>query len=98
MKYRISGPARVDLQEIWTYTYNQWGQAQADMYIEGLTTRFAWLAINKPIWQERDEITDRLHSYHHERHVVLFTETSTGICIVRVLHERMDLKGRAGDI
>ena len=41
MRYRISGPARRDLQEIWRYTDTTWGTEQADAYIDASMSRVA---------------------------------------------------------
>lgn len=98
MSHRLSGPARIDLLEIWSYTNREWGQSQADLYVDGLITRFAWLVSRKPIWKKRSDIAPGLHSYHHERHVIMFRETSTGIDILRVLHERMEVARQTGDL
>lgn len=91
MTYRISGPARADLAEIWTYTFEEWGQGQADVYLEALVTRFKWLAANKSVWQKRPELGRNLYSYYHERHVIFFAKGEDSLDILRVLHERMDL-------
>lgn len=91
MKWRISSPARRDLDGVWAYTTSTWSVEQADCYIDLLTTRMVWLSRNETLWQKRDDIRDGLFSYTEGRHVTLFERTSSILSVVRVLHERMDV-------
>ena len=43
--YTIRQAAESDLEEIWLYSYEQWGVEQADKYLRSLFSRFAWLKI-----------------------------------------------------
>jgi toxin ParE1/3/4 len=93
VKYRISKPARLDLDDIWRYTETNWGIRQADHHVDALLARLAWLTINKSMWRERQEVGEGLYSYNQERHVIFFRGSSEAIEIVRVLHTRMDIGG-----
>ncbi|WP_197027001.1 type II toxin-antitoxin system RelE/ParE family toxin [Methylomonas sp. 11b] len=42
--YRIRQLAAADLEQIWLYTFQQWGPEQADQYLRALFERFNWLA------------------------------------------------------
>jgi len=90
MKFRITTPARIDLESIWDFTDQYWGEAQADLYIDLLMIRFAWLLENKGLWLSRPDIQDGLYSYTEKSHVIYFSECSGNIDILRVLHGRMD--------
>ena len=92
MKLRITGPARRDLDDIWSYTQSNWGVAQADLYVDALATRFVWLTENRKLWTPRDDIRAGLFSYREGRHLIVFQETSEVLTVVRVLHERMDVR------
>ena len=92
MIYRISRPARDDLGEIWRYSAATWGTERADAYLDAMVSRFAWLVANKPMWRERSAIAPGLYSYRQGRHVILFRERSGAMEIVRVLHDRMDIR------
>ena len=91
MKWRLSAPARADLDSIWRYTSEQWNQAQADRYIDSLILRMVWLSKNKAFWIDRSDIRDGLFSVVECRHVIFFQSTGETISIVRVLHDRMDV-------
>ena len=93
MTYRISKPARRDLDNIWRYTETNWGIQQADRYVDALLTRFVWLTMNKPMWSKRQEVADGLYSYNQEHHIIFFRGGNDAIEIVRVLHRRMDFSG-----
>ncbi len=92
MKWRITGPARRDLDGIWFYTQLRWNAGQADRYLDLLMTRIVWLTGNRNLWVVRDDIRDGLFCYGEGRHRIFFTETSGMLTVVRVLHERMDSK------
>lgn len=96
MKWRISGPAQRDLDGIWTYTASTWSVEQADRYVDALTTRMIWLSNNPDLWVVRDEIRRDIFSYGEGRHVVFFKATSDMLSIIRVLHDRMDVKRHIG--
>jgi len=90
VKWRITGPARRDLEGIWTYTQVRWNARQADQYLDLLTARIVWLSGNKNLWIVRDDIRDGLFCYREGRHHIFFSESSDVLTVVRLLHERMD--------
>ena len=91
MKWRLSAPARTDLDSIWRYTNGHWGEARANRYIDALIMRMIWLTENESLWRNRNDIRDDLFSFRQGRHVIFFQSTGTTISIVRILHERMDV-------
>ena len=48
--------------------------------------------MNKNLWIPRDDIRDGLFSYSEGRHLIVFKETSGKLAVLRVLHERMDIR------
>lgn len=92
MKYVVSGEALDDLLSIWEYTSERWDDGRADLYIDAITVRFAWLTRNTGLWRDRPELGEGLHSYPERSHVIIFRRTDRGMEILRVLHERMDLE------
>jgi toxin ParE1/3/4 len=90
MKYVVSDDALDDLLAVWEYTSGRWGEARADLYMDALTVRFAWLTRNTGLWQERSDLGEGIHSYPERSHVIVFRQTDRGMEIVRVLHGRMD--------
>ena len=91
MKWRLSAPARADLDSIWRYTNEQWNRAQADRYVDSLILRMVWLSQNEALWMDRSDIRDGLFSVREGRHVIFFQSSGEIVSIVRVLHDRMDV-------
>jgi len=91
MKWRISGPARRDLDGVWAYSVATWGNEQVDRYVDSLTMRMEWLAKNEALWHERNDIRNGLFGYPEGRHIIFFEVTAETLSVVRVLHQRMDV-------
>ena len=87
----LSPKAKLDLSQVWDYTYDEWGEEQAEKYIREL-----WAAMEE---QSRDltksvDISDVRKGYRKVRsgsHVIFFKVTKGGILdVVRILHQKMD--------
>jgi len=89
-EYRLTPAAERDLESIWRYTFRQWGVAQADRYIDFLTTTFAELADSPRMAPACDHIRPGYRRWSVERHMIYFRVTDDGISVIRVLHDRMD--------
>ena len=90
MNFRISNEAQLDLELIWNYTSETWGNKQADLYIDLIMLRFVWLTENKGLWRPRPDIQAGVFSCVEKSHDIFFSETPEGVNILRVLHGRMD--------
>ncbi len=89
-EYRLTPAAERDLEAIWIYTFQEWDAAQANRYIDNITTAFAELAQSPKSAPTCDHIRPGYRRRSVERHVVYFRVMAYGIAIVRVLHDRMD--------
>jgi toxin ParE1/3/4 len=89
-EYRLSPAAERDLEGIWQFTYQHWGLAQADRYIDALVTVFAELAHAPEAAPACDHLRAGYRRCRVERHVIYFRFAPNGIAIIRILHERMD--------
>ena len=87
----LSPKAKVDLSQVWDYTYAEWGTEQAEKYI-----REIWAAIEE---QSSDltksvDISDVRKGYRKVRsgsHVIFFKATKGGkLDVVRILHQKID--------
>jgi toxin ParE1/3/4 len=97
MKFRLTRPAIRDLSEIGRYTRQARGEEQACRYRAAITARLKWLCRNKPLWNERPELSEGVYTRHEQSHVIVFREYAVGIEMLRVLHERMDPVRHVGD-
>ena len=84
-----------DLNAIWSYTFEEWSEKQADKYYA--TIEFACIQIGKnpEIGREYDGISNNLLGLRTGKHLIFYQIISEDeIEVVRILHERMDLKHR----
>ncbi len=91
MAIRVQEAASVRLDEIYRYTRDRWGEAQAEAYLTGLFAAFEKIetrgVMSKPVPAEF-EVEGYFFRYEH--HFVYWRRLSNGdIGIVTVLHERM---------
>jgi toxin ParE1/3/4 len=89
--YRVQRGAGHRIDEIYAYTRDQWGEAQADDYISGLFAQFAAIAARAFPWRAVPaEFGVSGFVCRYERHFIYWKLLGDGIVgIVTVLHERM---------
>ena len=93
---RVQDAAAVRIDEIYRYTRERWGEAQADAYVRGLFEAFEGIetgaVASRPVPAEF-EVSG--YVFRYERHFVYRKTLADGaIGIVTVLHERMHQIGR----
>ena len=82
--------AESDLIEIWLYTHDRWGEAQADRYFDELDKGIRQLGRNPELGWRCDRIREGYRSIRINHHVVYYTVTPSVVHVIRVLHEQMD--------
>ncbi len=88
--YFLRPKARQDLEDVWLYTYETWGEEQADSYIYDLDSGFHVLANNPEKGRLCDEIRKGYRKHSIGKHIIFYLLGRKGIEIVRILHQRMD--------
>ena len=83
--------AESDLIAIWVYSFETWGEAQADQYLAALEKGIQQLVESPGSGKPRDELREGYWSQRLEHHVVFYTFTDAELRIRRVLHEVMDV-------
>lgn len=86
----VHGSAESDLIDVWRYSFEQWGELQADKYLDELDSGIRKLADNPEIGMTRDYVRDGYRALFVGSHAVYYTVTPDAIHVVRVLHGRMD--------
>lgn len=91
MAIRVQEAASLRLDDIYRYTRDRWGEAQADGYITGMIEAFERIeahgVASKPI---PAEFGVEGFFFRYEHHFVYWRRLSDGdIGIVAILHERM---------
>jgi Plasmid stabilization system protein len=94
--YRFTQSAREDLIDIWLYTQETWGEAQADSYQDTLHLCCARIAAGEAQTKPVPGL-ERIRSYHCQHHFMFCVEQDSTVIIVAVLHERMNLIERLRD-
>ena len=88
--YRLFPLAEADLEEIWLYTFNNWSLEQADKYHASIVAAFEGLAAGVKTGP-RVDIREGYLKYAVGSHFVYYRLSDSGIDIVRVLHQKMDV-------
>ncbi len=80
-----------ELLDIWDYSFENWGQDQADRYLAALDAMFARITNGSAPSRPADNLRAGLRKVPVGRHVVFFRESAEAVEVVRVLHEKMDV-------
>ena len=99
MPVRIAEAASLRLDEIYRYTCDHWGEAQAERYISGLFDRFDQIethgALSKPI---PADFAVPGYFCRYQQHVIYWRRLAgDDIGIVTILHQRMHQIARFRD-
>ena len=89
-KIVIRPRAEEDLENIWFYTLDQWGSAQADTYLDEIKAAISHLGNNPRLGKSRENVRTGYRSFQINRHVVFYKVATSTIQIVRVLHAHQD--------
>ena len=87
----IRALARTDLEEIWLFTFEEWGLEQADKYLNLLLSGFEWLSRNPYTGKDREDIKNGYYCFPEGMHLVFYTMTEYGIDIIGIPHQNMDV-------
>ena len=94
--YIFTRSAREDLIDIWLYTQERWGEAQADRYQNELHDCCARIAVGE-IRAKPVPAINGVKSHHCGHHYLFFVDQRETIVVIAVLHERMELIKRLRD-
>ena len=90
--YSLSEKAVSDLDGIYEFTILNFGLEQARSYLLGLHERFQILADNPGVGRSAAQLAPELRRHEYQSHIIFYIPKEKGVLIVRVLHERMDVK------
>lgn len=89
--YILSEIADKDLEDIFDYTFDEFGFNQAEKYLLEIEEIFQHLIVNPQIGKKRDEIKQGLYSFPKDNHIIFYRILDNHIRIVRVLHGSRDV-------
>lgn len=84
--------AEQDIIEIWQYSFENWGEVQADRYHGQLDNAFTLIAENPSIGVDCGIVRKGYRKYYVSRHLIMYRTTKTTLHIIRVLGDEMDYK------
>ena len=95
-KYHLTNKAVEDLSNIWEYTVDTWSERQADDYYNMLIASFKKITENPRLFGLKyEEIAEGLYGYRANKHIIFYRILADkDILVIRILHQRMDLKHR----
>jgi len=82
--------AEDDLTKIHLYTRREWGVSKANAYIREIHQAFLTLANHRTAGRDRSEVRPGLRSFSIGSHVIFYQSLSSGVLVVRILHQMMD--------
>jgi toxin ParE1/3/4 len=86
----FSPAAVADIGTIWDYPAETWGLDQADRYVDDIRAACVALAGGERAGRKVD-VRDGYLKYPVGRHLIFFRQDGTGIVVMRVLHQSMDV-------
>lgn len=91
VRYRLSPLALADLEEIWAYTAARWSPEQAESYHATIFAAFEGLAAGRKQGRPVD-VRAGYWKYPVGSHLVFYRLHEAGIDVMRLLHQRMDVR------
>jgi len=97
LPYVISKKAISDLEEIWFYTADKWSVEQADRYYNLIFDEIVFICKKPGTGKQMDDIRKNYRAAKVKSHLIYYKVENDMVRIVRILHERMDIKNRLDD-
>jgi toxin ParE1/3/4 len=88
----LSFEAETDFEDILQYTEETWNADQADRYAAKLDQALNRLSRNPGIGRKRDAYFSGCYIHTVGRHLIVYTFSDTMLNVVRILHDRTDVK------
>ena len=97
-EYIISEKALEDLNNIWIYTAENWSVKQANRYYNLIVDEIEYVSENFETIKDFGNVRKNYKYSKVKSHLVFYKKTeNTEMEIVRILHEKMDIKNRIND-
>ncbi len=90
LKLNFSALAKQDIEEIFEYTINIFGNRKADEYSTFLFAEIQMLQINPKIGHGRKDIPLGCLAWPFEQHIIIYEIWENCIFINRILHSKMN--------
>jgi toxin ParE1/3/4 len=81
----LSKAADKDLSDIYTYTFREFGELQADIYFTSLEELLSNLGNNPSLGVDVSTLREGYKRFVHKRHAIYYKAEQKGILVVRIL-------------
>lgn len=95
-KYELSRAADRDLDEIYLYTFREFGALQADAYFESLEECLTRLGENPLLGIDASNVRRGYRRFVHQRHTLYYRKSKSGVTIIRILGPGMSVERSIG--
>lgn len=93
--FRLTNEALLDLDQIWIFTLQNWSKKQADRYYDVLLDEIRYIAKNPLVGKSIDHLRPGYRLTKVKSHIIFYrTLTDNKVEIVRILHQRMNVKDK----
>ena len=89
---RITGPAQADLADAYDNLTAEAGKSVAQQLAQQLDAAFKQLIVMPHFGKSVDKYAPRLREMRSGRHRIFYRPLSDGIEVIRILHERRDIR------
>jgi len=93
----LSDQAQADYEDILSVTPRRWGEQQYDRYAALLNDAFLALQDNPSLGHRSRQLPARYRLLHVGCHLILYRFTEGLVYVVRILHDRMDVRQRIAE-
>jgi toxin ParE1/3/4 len=84
-EYELSKAAEQDLEEIYAYSFFEFGEQRADAYFESLESSLQHLAEQPAIGMGVSSVRKAYSRLVHHRHSIYYKKSGSGILVIRIL-------------
>jgi toxin ParE1/3/4 len=88
----LASEAEDDLEDIFSYTLQTWGEQQLADYAGVIERALEAIASNPFLGHSRADLTPGYRCFIAGRHLIIYRIEEETIYVLRVLHERMDIR------
>lgn len=97
-EYIISEKALEDLNNIWIYTAENWSVDQANRYYNSIVDEIEYVSDNFETANDFGNVKKNYKYSKVKSHLMFYKKTENTVMeVVRILHERMDIRNRIID-
>ena len=93
----VSDQAQADYEDILSVTLRTWGEQQYDRYAALLHDAFLALRDNPALGHRSRQLPAQYRLLHVGRHLIVYRFTAGTVYVVRILHDRMDVRQRIAE-